>query len=72
MPADLSMVGKSAGTCELATPISHVGRFSFLAFSNPLRVYIKDMRVLSIAPDFLFKSVLAWCAELNVKTLLGS
>ena len=46
----------------------------FFFFLNPWVLILKDMRVLCIAPDFLFKSVWAWCAQpakldLNKKSL---
>ena len=41
----------------------YVGKFSFLFFLNPLASTIKVWRFFFLGKNFLFKSILAWCAE---------
>ena len=62
---------RSAGTGQLVTPTSHVGGFSFFVFLNPWASILKDIRVWCIAPDFLFKSVLAYCEAQNGQRTAG-
>ena len=60
-----TLVGKLAGTGQLVTPISCVSGFSFFVFPNLWASILENLRVQCIAPDFLFKSGLAQCAQLS-------